>query len=114
VSNHGTVAAAAGIAQERTMIGPVQALVEKVQAFADQQVAPDRDPDGGPLAGQRIAVLVPCYNEEAAIATVVADFRAALPAADIYVYDNNSHVPQITLFHTHSLSFKNLVAIGIS
>jgi glycosyltransferase involved in cell wall biosynthesis len=38
----------------------------------------------------RIAVLVPCYNEEAAIATVVRDFRGALPAAIIYVYDNNS------------------------
>jgi glycosyltransferase involved in cell wall biosynthesis len=35
-------------------------------------------------------VLVPCYNEEAAVATVVADFRKALPTADIYVYDNNS------------------------
>ncbi|MBR0787502.1 glycosyltransferase [Bradyrhizobium manausense] len=38
----------------------------------------------------RIAVLVPCYNEEAAVATVVANFRSALPAAEIYVYDNNS------------------------
>jgi glycosyltransferase involved in cell wall biosynthesis len=38
----------------------------------------------------RIAVLVPCYNEEAAVATVVADFRKALPAATVYVYDNNS------------------------
>lgn len=38
----------------------------------------------------RIAVLVPCYNEEAAVATVVADFRKALPGAEIYVYDNNS------------------------
>jgi glycosyltransferase involved in cell wall biosynthesis len=38
----------------------------------------------------RIAVLVPCFNEEAAIATVVGDFRKALPAAEIYVYDNNS------------------------
>ncbi|WP_025038180.1 glycosyltransferase family 2 protein [Bradyrhizobium sp. DOA9] len=38
----------------------------------------------------RIAVLVPCYNEEAAVATVVADFRKALPSAQIYVYDNNS------------------------
>jgi len=37
-----------------------------------------------------IAVLVPCYNEEAAIATVVKDFRAALPGATVYVYDNNS------------------------
>jgi glycosyltransferase involved in cell wall biosynthesis len=38
----------------------------------------------------RIAVLLPCYNEEAAIAQTVADFRAALPTAKIYVYDNNS------------------------
>src|SRR5689334_10498508 len=38
----------------------------------------------------RVAVLVPCYNEEAAIAKVVADFRAVLPEATIYVYDNNS------------------------
>ncbi|MCP4616189.1 MAG: glycosyltransferase [Bradyrhizobium sp.] len=41
-------------------------------------------------ADLRVAVLVPCYNEEAAVATVVADFRKALPAATIYVYDNNS------------------------
>jgi glycosyltransferase involved in cell wall biosynthesis len=38
----------------------------------------------------RIAVLVPCFNEEAAIATVIADFREALPSAEIFVYDNNS------------------------
>lgn len=38
----------------------------------------------------RIAVLVPCFNEAAAIAQVVQDFRAALPMAEIYVYDNNS------------------------
>lgn len=37
-----------------------------------------------------IAVLVPCYNEEVTISTVVADFRRALPDATIYVYDNNS------------------------
>jgi glycosyltransferase involved in cell wall biosynthesis len=37
-----------------------------------------------------IAVLLPCYNEEAAIAQTVAGFRAVLPDADIYVYDNNS------------------------
>jgi glycosyltransferase involved in cell wall biosynthesis len=40
--------------------------------------------------GIRIAVLIPCYNEETAIAQVVADFRAALPGAAIHVYDNNS------------------------
>lgn len=38
----------------------------------------------------RTAVLIPCYNEEAAIAQVVNDFRLALPDAKIYVYDNNS------------------------
>jgi glycosyltransferase involved in cell wall biosynthesis len=41
-------------------------------------------------ASPRIAVLLPCYNEEAAIAATVAGFRAALPGATIYVYDNNS------------------------
>ncbi len=40
--------------------------------------------------GVEIAVLVPCYNEEAAIEAVIHGFRAALPEATIYVYDNNS------------------------
>ncbi len=42
------------------------------------------------ISSMRIAVLVPCFNEEAAVATVVADFRKALPSAEIFVYDNNS------------------------
>ena len=42
------------------------------------------------MARLRVAVLVPCYNEEDAIARVVRDFRAALPNASIFVYDNNS------------------------
>ena len=37
-----------------------------------------------------IAILLPCYNEEAAIGATVAGFRSALPGAKIYVYDNNS------------------------
>src|ERR1700733_4210105 len=37
-----------------------------------------------------IAVLIPCYNEEAAISKVIGDFRRVLPRAAIYVYDNNS------------------------
>ena len=41
-------------------------------------------------AAPRIAVLIPCYNEAVAIPLVVTDFRAALPDAAIYVYDNNS------------------------
>ncbi|MDD5034633.1 MAG: glycosyltransferase family 2 protein [Methylococcaceae bacterium] len=40
--------------------------------------------------GINIAVIIPCYNEEVAIPTVVRDFRAALPAARVYVYDNKS------------------------
>jgi glycosyltransferase involved in cell wall biosynthesis len=38
----------------------------------------------------RMAVLIPCFNEELTIAEVVADFRAALPSAEIYVFDNDS------------------------
>ncbi|HEY4761004.1 MAG TPA: glycosyltransferase [Thermoguttaceae bacterium] len=37
-----------------------------------------------------IAVLIPCYNEELTIASVIADFRVELPLATIYVFDNNS------------------------
>ncbi|MDR0349581.1 MAG: glycosyltransferase family 2 protein [Tannerella sp.] len=39
---------------------------------------------------KKIAVLIPCYNEEQTIGKVVADFKKALPEAEIYVYDNNS------------------------
>lgn len=42
------------------------------------------------ISNKSIAVLLPCYNEEKAIAKVVKDFHAALPSAQIYVYDNNS------------------------
>jgi glycosyltransferase involved in cell wall biosynthesis len=42
------------------------------------------------ISSMRIAVLVPCFNEEAAVATVVRDFQKSLPSAAIYVYDNNS------------------------
>lgn len=38
----------------------------------------------------KIAVLIPCYNEEVTVGKVIDDFRAELPDADIYVYDNNS------------------------
>lgn len=39
----------------------------------------------------KIAVLIPCYNEELTITKVIEDFRSELPNADIYVYDNNSN-----------------------
>jgi glycosyltransferase involved in cell wall biosynthesis len=38
----------------------------------------------------RIAVAIPCFNEEAAIATVIANYRAALPEAELIVFNNNS------------------------
>ena len=53
-----------------------------VETFDPRQVA---DP-----AEARIAVTLPCYNEAATIAAVINDFRAALPGAAIYVFDNNS------------------------
>jgi glycosyltransferase involved in cell wall biosynthesis len=43
-----------------------------------------------PSGRPRVAILIPCYNEEVTVARVVAQFRAELPGADIYVYDNNS------------------------
>ena len=46
--------------------------------------------DTGALDQYRVAVLLPCHNEAAAVAEVVGAFRAALPGATVYVYDNNS------------------------
>jgi glycosyltransferase involved in cell wall biosynthesis len=43
-----------------------------------------------PVGRPRVAVLIPCYNEEGAVAQVVRDFKASLSEAVIYVYDNNS------------------------
>ena len=51
---------------------------------------PLREPDALQQRPLGIAVLVPCYNEAESIATVIRDFRQALPGARIYVYDNNS------------------------
>jgi glycosyltransferase involved in cell wall biosynthesis len=55
-----------------------------------KSVAKSATADAGGHGAYKIAVLVPCYNEEAAIAKVVKDFRAALPSAAIFVFDNNS------------------------
>ena len=41
-------------------------------------------------APMRIAVLIPCYNEELTVGRMIVSFRALLPDAEIYVYDNNS------------------------
>ena len=53
-------------------------------------VSADGQAASGQLERYRIAVLLPCHNEAAAIAEVVGAFRAALPGATVYVYDNNS------------------------
>src|ERR1700692_1417534 len=64
--------------------GDLAGMAEALAQFAKTEY-----PQAG-TAQPRIAVLVPCFNEEAAVATVVADFRNALPSAEIFVYDNNS------------------------
>ena len=51
------------------------------------------------MTAPRIAVLLPCYNEEAAIAQTVAAFRVALPGAAVYVYDNNSRDRTVDYAH---------------
>ncbi|WP_204217600.1 glycosyltransferase [Microvirga pudoricolor] len=53
------------------------------------------------LNAPRIAVLVPCYNEEKSVGAVIRDFKVALPNADIYVYDNNSSDNTIVVARDH-------------
>lgn len=59
------------------------------QADARIAAAPSRA-RAGASSDPSVAVLVPCYNEGVTIGKVVRDFRAALPEATVYVYDNNS------------------------
>src|SRR3989442_13224239 len=66
------------------MRGDLASMAQALEQFAREQL-PQAE-----TAAPRVAVLVPCFNEEAAVATVVADFRKALPSAEIFVYDNNS------------------------
>jgi len=55
----------------------------------------------------RIAVLLPCYNEEAAIVRTINGFRAALPGAAIYVYDNNSRDRTVELARAAGVEVRN-------
>jgi glycosyltransferase involved in cell wall biosynthesis len=55
---------------------------------------PRQEPD---LMSVKVAVLIPCYNEEVSIGKTINDFRAVLPDAVIYVYDNNSTDRTITV-----------------
>src|SRR3954451_20149250 len=64
--------------------GDLAGMAEALAQFARTEV-PQAEP-----AQPRVAVLVPCFNEQATVATVIADFRKSLPSAEIYVYDNNS------------------------
>jgi glycosyltransferase involved in cell wall biosynthesis len=66
--------------------GDLAGMAEALAQFAQREF-PQPEP-----AQPRIAVLIPCFNEEAA----VSDFRKALPAAEIFVYDNNSSDRTIT------------------
>ena len=66
------------------LCGDLAGMAEALAQFAQREF-PQAEP-----AQPRVAVLVPCFNEEAAVATVIADFRAMLPSAEIFVYDNNS------------------------
>ena len=50
---------------------------------------------------EKIAVLIPCYNEELTIEKVIKDFKKELPEADIYVYNNNSK------YRTREIAIKN-------
>jgi hypothetical protein len=64
--------------------GDLASLNRAIAQFAKTPLARTR------LSEHQIAVLVPCYNEEAAVGAVIADFKSALPDAQIYIYDNNS------------------------
>jgi glycosyltransferase involved in cell wall biosynthesis len=66
-------------------------LVSKeAQIMSASEMTASRAAESRSRICQHVAVLVPCFNEEAAIAKVVGDFRDVLPDAAIYVYDNNS------------------------
>jgi hypothetical protein len=69
---------------EPVLRGDLAGMTEALTRFVEQEF-PKSEP-----AQPRVAVLIPCFNEETAIATVVGDFRKSLPSAEIFVYDNNS------------------------
>jgi glycosyltransferase involved in cell wall biosynthesis len=72
------------------MDGP--SWLRTADAGAPQATAPAVDAISAPsrYGEPRVAVLIPCYNEEQTIAQVVKEFRSIVPSAIIYVYDNNS------------------------
>jgi hypothetical protein len=75
---------AADLERQPERRGDLAGLTQTLERFVSNEL-----PRAQHLA-HRVAVLVPCFNEEAAVGQVVADFRRALPDAEIHVYDNNS------------------------
>ena len=55
------------------------------------------------MENKSVAILIPCYNEELTIGTVIDDFRSVLPDAEIYVYDNNSTDKSAEIAMEHNL-----------
>ncbi len=78
------MSAAPHIKQSPKLRGDLAGMAQALAEFVEQEF-PEAE-----AALPRIAVLVPCFNEEAAVGTVIADFRTSLPSAQIFVYDNNS------------------------
>ena len=54
----------------------------------------------------KIAILIPCFNEELTIGKVIDDFRGVLPKADIYVFDNNSTDDTVAVSNKHDAIVK--------
>jgi len=57
-------------------------------------------------SGLKIAILIPCFNEELTIGKVIDDYRKALPKADIYVFDNNSTDDTVAVSNKHDAIVK--------
>ena len=63
-------------------------------------------------AGPRVAVLLPCYNEEAAIGATIDGFRAVLPDATVYVFDNNSRDRTVEIARDKGAVVRSVVQQG--
>ena len=60
----------------------------------------------------KIAVLIPCFNEEKTVGTVVKDFRKALPEATVFVYNNNSTDNSVKIAEKNGAVIKNVYMQG--
>lgn len=75
----------------------------------DQDMLPNRAANGNMVdtASISVAVVIPCYNEEASIDRVVTDFRTALPHAHVYVYNNMSEDDTVAVAKMAGATVKN-------